>query len=272
MDASARPTLLGQYQVVRTLPAGRLSRRWLAVHQGRQSVHVVHEVPISGARADRLRVLTLLGRVAELDHPHLVPVERFGLLDPGRVFVITPYTGDQEGLRDLPRLLADKGGRMSPAETARAVEHLFRAVEFAHARDLVHGPVQAREVLVDRGGSLRIELYAMAQCIVGDAQRRDELRREEVRSIVELAYTMLTGLAPDEPRITPSRIVRRLDRRWDLWLDRGLDPMRGFASATEAIEQLEQSRTAASAPAVARVRDALIRVRWNVGRSPGRRV
>ena len=90
--------------------------------------------------------------------------------------------------------------------------------------------------MVDRRGSLSIELYGLARRLaMPGARPASEAIRDEVRSIVEIGYWLLTGLPAEEPRIMAGRLIPKLERRWDEWFDRGLDPLAGFLSAEDAL-------------------------------------
>ena len=151
----------------------------------------------------------------------------------------------------LARLLEEKGGRMPPSETERALSHLLIGVQGAHGVGLVHGPLRADEVLVDRRGSASIELYGLARRLHPDHTQGDidARRAEEVASLVRLGYRLLTGLEPADRAIPASRLVKRLDRRWDAFFVRGLGD--GFAGAADALAHL---------PGAASVRPIEVRV------------
>lgn len=242
MTETQQPPLQGPYRITRPLARGPLSWRWLAVHERALTTHVIHELIARHDKIERRRFLSAFEAVAELNHPHLLPVEHVALGPSGRAMLVTPYTGNQEGLITLSGLLQSKGGRMAPSEVDRAMTQLLDAVRFAHSRRRHHGPIALDEVLVDRHGRLFIEFYGMARTLKGLKPGNTELERDEVRSVVEMAYTLLTGLQADEPRIAASRLVKRLDDRWDAWFADGLDPAGGFASADEALTMLPGHR------------------------------
>lgn len=242
MTETQHPPLQGPYRIVRPLARGPLSWRWLAVHERDLTTHVIHELIARHDKVERRRFLSAFDALSELDHTHLLRVDYVSLLHGGRAVLVTPFTGNQEGLITLGGLLDSKGGRMAPSEVDRAMTQLLDAVRFAHARRRHHGPVSLDEVLVDRHGRLFIEFYGMARMLKGLTPGNSELERDEVRSIVEMGYKLLTGLPADEPRIAASRLVKRLDDRWDEWFAEGLDPAGGFASAAEAHDMLPSQR------------------------------
>ena len=127
---------------------------------------------------------------------------------------------------------------MHPDEAERAVMQVLEAFHDATAQRQHHGPITMDEVLVDRHGSLVVELFGMSRLVRGLTVGNSELVRDEVRSVVEMGYQLITGLPAEEPFIPAGRLVKKLDPAWDDWFDRGLDPAEGFASAAEAIASL----------------------------------
>jgi len=200
-------------------------------------------------RGDLRRFVESIQNLSPVSHPHILPIEQFTLDKGGAgrggdgAWIVTPYTGNLEGLVTLSALLEDKGGQMTPGESERALIQLLEASEYAHAAGFHHGPMSIEEVLVDRRGSLAIELYGLRRLLNGPGSVPVmEVERDEVRSIVEIGYKLLTGLSAEEPRIRADRLIQRLDRRWDDWFDQGLDPMAGFLSAGEALAALPSLR------------------------------
>jgi hypothetical protein len=96
---------------------------------------------------------------------------------------------------------------------------------------------------VDRRGSLAIELYGLRRRLLGSGDRpATEVGRDEVRSIVAIGYELLTGLSAEDPRIEATRLIPKLDRRWDEFFAEGLDPLAGFLTAGDALGSLPSLR------------------------------
>ncbi len=233
---------VGPYRIVRPLEPGRLAARWLAVHDRDQTSHIAYEF-LCRDRAEQRRLLSAFERAAELEHPHILRVEQFAFADAHVAWLFTPYTGNQEGLVSLDSLLKAKGGTMSAQEAERAVTQVLSALEYAHARGNLHGPLALDEVLVDRHGRISIELHGLARRLNGLTVGNSEIVRDEVRSVVEMGYRLLTGLSPEEPRIPAGRLGDRLSPFWDEWFDAGLDALTGgFATAADAAAALPSAR------------------------------
>lgn len=258
MDDTLERTMLGPFVFERELGPCPLGRRFLAEHERAQSMHVLYEITTCRDRADQRRFVEHAPTLCELRHPHILPVERLSITDD-EPWLVTPYTGNQEGLVTLGALLAAKG-TMSPQEAGRAVTQLLQALQYAHERGVHNGPVDVEQVLVDRHGCVFIELFGVRRMLDGLRRGNAELAADEVRSVVEIGYRLITGQPAEEPRIEASRLARKLDRRWDEWFETGLDPLGGYRSATQALSEFPMLREDDS-PRVPAVRVVLGRVR-----------
>jgi serine/threonine protein kinase len=240
MEVRVERLRIGPFRLVRRLEAGSIGERWLAFNEQDQSSHVAHRVKLGGPSESR-RFVRALEAISQLKHPHLLAVEHFSLGDGGDTgWIVTPFTGSHDGLVTLPGLLGDKGGKMSPLEVERCLMQLLEALEYTHGVGCFHGNLDAADVLVDRRGSLFVELYGLRRQMAGSSggPPAGEVARDEVRSIVSLGYWLLTGLPGEEPRIEASRLIRGLDDRWDEFFAQGLEPLSGFESAGEAMAAL----------------------------------
>lgn len=232
------PVLFGPYRVVRDLGVSRAGPRWVAINERTGENRAVYRVGSSRDHVERRRLLAALERAGRLSHPHLLTVEKFSLDGSGNLWAVAAYRGNQDGLVTINELVEAKGGRLSPIESERALEQMLEAIAFAHEQGLHHGPVELDEILIDRHGSVWIEMYALPRLLEGLEASNEFLVRDEVRSIVAIGYKLLTGLDAEDPRVPASRMFKKLDRAWDRWFDRGLDPSGGFDSASEALRAL----------------------------------
>ncbi len=243
MESRVQRLRVGPYRLVQQLEPGRMAERWLALNEESESTHLAHRFRTGIGRFEQRKLIEGIEKLAPLSHPHILPIEKFTLGHDGSAWIVTPYTGNLEGLVTLANLREEKGGQMSPSETERALVQLLEAAEYAHASGFHHGPLIAEEIMVDRRGSLSVELYGLGRLLTGPALAPAvEVTRDEVRSIVEIGYWLLTGLSADEPRIRADRLMPRLDHRWDEWFNEGLDPMAGFMTAGDALAALPSMR------------------------------
>lgn len=259
---------VGPYVLARPLEPSPHGERWLACHSQTQTDWILHEFGPLLDKCERVMVLSWLETMETIEHAHLPKIRR--VIDPGssRIWAAEPFLGSEDGLLTFGRLVDLKGGRMPPHEVERAMLHILDAVRYAHARGLCHGPIGPRDLLVDRHGSITIDLYGLRRRVEGLVACDAELVRDEVRSVAMLGYWALTGLEAEEPRIRAGRLVRRLDRAWDDWFELALDPASGFSSAEEAIAALPSSKRAVepeTRPSGARTVIERLRTAWSIG-------
>lgn len=252
VDFNGKPRL-GRYILTKQLASGILGERWLAVHELDTTAHIVHWIRSDADRPHQRRTIHALERVSELDHPHILRVEAFSLDTRGLPWAVTPFTGDRDGIQSLDRLLRLKGGYLGLSEARRAIEQLLAATTHAHEWGHRHGELSMAEVHVDRRGSLAIELYGLTYLLSMEGRSAEQAERDEVRSIVEIGYQLLTGLRVEEPLIPAGRVIENLDPMWDGFFDMGLGPI-GFKSAAHALSAIRECRVSGDV------------VRWNTGR------
>ncbi|MCG3121829.1 MAG: hypothetical protein GIKADHBN_00200 [Phycisphaerales bacterium] len=228
----------GRFRLVRPLAPASYAERWLSLHEDDHSSHVVYRFAAVDKSGQR-RFLSALERWAAVKGSHLLEIQHFSFDAVGRPCAVTPYLGNHDGLVSLRGLAAIKGGRLSPLETERAVVHVLEGLREAHSgMGACHGSLTMDELLVDRHGRVWIELYGISRALRGPVEPRPDSAQDEVRSVVEFAYELLTGLPAEEPRIAVSRLVKKIEPAWDLWLDRGLSGFDGFATPDEALTAL----------------------------------
>lgn len=270
MSMSKDPAFFGPYRLVRRLGSAGTVERFGAVHVRRQTSHLIYRFGAMEDRLERRRLNQAFELLAGFRHPHALPIEHFAFGAQGRGWLVTAYPGNQNGLVTLRDLIDLKGGRLGAFEAERAIGQVLSLLEAAHGRRLHHEPLTIDEILVDRSGSLLVELFGLRHAVATRAKAHDAvdpmLVREEVRSVAELGYLLLTGLEMTDSALPPSRVLRKVDRAWDPWFEMAMDPGAGFASAAEAmaalpgIKRAEQAEPAAS-PVASKVRVVLDRLR-----------
>lgn len=238
MDRTIEHDRIGPYRLLRPLEGSRHGERWVGLHERDQTTWVVHLLPTCHDRAEERRFLRAMERVASLKHAHVLPIEHYSILPGGRPWAVTAYLGSQVGLVTLESLRIEKGGMMAGVEVERVMCHLLLASAGAHEVGVHHGPISTDEVLVDRSGSVSVEMYGVGRTLDGLVEGNSEIARDEIRSIVELGYFLLTGLPAEEPRIPAGRLVRRMNGALDAWIEEGLSAVGGFESASEALSRL----------------------------------
>ncbi len=237
----------GPYRLVRPQGSVHGLERWIVLDEQANTNHLLYRFAPSGDPGERRRLFGAVHRLSTVQHTHLLKMESVSFDEMNRLCVIMPYPGNQDGLLTLKELLAQRDGKFGSFEAIRGLVHLLEASNAGQESGITHGPVSADEILVDRSGSVQVELYGLNTAL--HPQPAEDLIADEVRSIVTIGYLMLVGFEPsaDDDRLAPSRVVRKLDRLWDRWFAIGLDPVDGFVSAADAIAKLPMSPGAAEA-------------------------
>lgn len=206
------PRLAG-YQVKGELNSSGMNLVYLAedVRLGRRvAVKVLRRtVPFD----ERRRFLRECLIAANLDHPRIVPVYAAGEADDAPYFVMPYLPGG-----DLQNML-DVHGPLSLDLTITVVTQLAEALDYVHARGLVHRDVKPKNVLVDTTAGTRCYLSDFG--IATGMDERPGARpfagslgfsppeqvsgqvvdcRADVYALGCLLYVCLTGMEPHGPR------------------------------------------------------------------------
>ncbi|ATB27660.1 serine/threonine-protein kinase [Melittangium boletus] len=149
--------LAGRYQLEQELGRGGMATVFLAtdLRLSRQvAVKVLHPGG-DGRRAERFRQEAAL--VASVKHPNVLEIHDFGQDAARGPFLVCEWVRGED-LRELARRLSPV-----PPEVAAVLGwELARALGAAHARGVVHRDVKPENVLVARGGPLKLADFGIA--------------------------------------------------------------------------------------------------------------
>ncbi len=240
MSTPLRNQYFGTYKLVRALGDAHGASRFVLLCNRTDTNYMLYRFEQDSSQKYRRTLFDSLIQMSQLDHPHLLAIQSVSYDDHGRLCVVTPYTGNHDGLVTLDQLLKVRDGKLGVIETTRALEHLLDASRHAHKRGVYNGMILPSDILVDRYGCLQVQFYGFNT--INESERSStshpNLIADEIRSIIELGYTMMTGLSSKDELIAPSRVIKKLDKNWDAWFQIGLDPIDGFENLEHAIRAI----------------------------------
>ncbi|QDU26723.1 Serine/threonine-protein kinase PknB [Anatilimnocola aggregata] len=202
---------IGRYRIDRVLGKGGFGLVYLA-HDEQLQRHVAIKV------AHRERVLTASDAeaylieartVANLDHPHIVPVHDVGSTSEFPCFIVSKFI---EGSTLAARIQSD---RPKPNAAAELIATVAEALHYAHRKGLVHRDIKPGNILIDASGkpfvvdfglALKEEnigrgpKYAGTPAYMSPEQARGEGHRVDGRSDIfslgTVFYELLIGRRP----------------------------------------------------------------------------
>jgi serine/threonine protein kinase/formylglycine-generating enzyme required for sulfatase activity len=152
------PSHIGRYRVEKLLGKGGFGLVYLA-HDDQLQRPVAIKVPharLVAQPTDAEAYLTEARTVANLDHPHIVPVFDVGSTEQYPCFVVSKYI---DGTDLAARL---KQARLAPHEAVELVATVAEALHQAHRQGLVHRDVKPGNILLDRTGKPFVGDFGLA--------------------------------------------------------------------------------------------------------------
>jgi len=162
-----------RYEVVREIGRGGTAVVYLArdVRHGRDvALKVLRRELTEAVGVDRfLREIQI---VAQLQHPHILPLYDSGMLN-GSLYYVMPFV-EGESLRDRLR----RAGPLPLDEALSITREVAVALGYAHARGVVHRDIKPANILLSSGHALVAD-FGLAR-IVGGAAELGQLTQEGV--------------------------------------------------------------------------------------------
>jgi serine/threonine-protein kinase len=196
----------GRYRLVRILGKGGMGSVWLAEHLSLHTPVAIKLIDSEAAKnaSARSRFDREAQVAARIRSAHVVKVLDHGVTEAGLPYIAMEcLTG--ESLRD--RLMAR--GRLTPAETARVVSHVGRALGRAHEAGLVHRDLKPENIFIareDDGEVVKILDFGVAK--VTDILAVTGMDPTRTGALLGTPYYM----SPEQ-----AQGLKSVDHRSDLW-------------------------------------------------------
>jgi serine/threonine-protein kinase len=185
--------LAGRYTLHREVGRGGMATVYVADdHKHGRQVAVKVLRPESTAAGGGDRFAREIRVVARLQHPHILPLYDSGEVD-GLLYFVMPYV-DGESLR----VRLDRGGALALEEATRLVRQVADALDYAHARGVVHRDVKPENILL-AGAQALLADFGIARAAAAESADRGTLTTAGV-SLGTPAY-MSPEQAAAEPRV-----------------------------------------------------------------------
>lgn len=263
--SSYMPEIPG-YRVLRRIGKGGMSQVYLGVQESLDR-QVAIKVMSPSALTDEIskqRFEQEARTIAKLEHPCIVGIHEVGRTRQGLLYYVLPYLAKGHlGQRDFTQ---------DEERVVEVLRSLLSALEYAHARGIVHRDVKAENVLFDNADrplltdfgiamskrdSTRITTAGLAVGSGGymaPEQARGEVvdGRADLYSVGVLAYELLTGRLPYQaadplalalmhaqdpiPRLPPEK------KHWQPFIDRAMakSPDNRYRNAQQMLSALNQ--------------------------------
>ena len=158
-DSRTKTIQFDRYEVQRVLGKGGFGVVYLAFDrqlQRRVAIKVPHRRLITRPKHVEA-YLTEARTVAQLDHPHIVPIYDVGSSSQCSCYVVTKYI---EG-GDLSSKIEERS--LSHTASAELIAKLADALHYTHAQGIVHRDVKPGNILIDQNGEPYLVDFGLAQ-------------------------------------------------------------------------------------------------------------
>ncbi|MBK9123430.1 MAG: serine/threonine protein kinase [Chloroflexi bacterium] len=270
---------LGPYEIRDVIGHGGMATVYLGYRADvDRTVAVKVLPPHPGMSADANARFQLEARtIANLQHPHILPLYDYGTTEDGVLYLVMPYiTGGA-----LDRILRD--GRLAMDKVTRMVREIASALDYAHRQGVIHRDIKPANILIDGEGNALLADFGIVKLAEGgtgltgtgvvgtpaymspeQAQGFELTPRADLYSFGIVVYEMITGKLPfssdsvmqlmlkhltDAPT-PPSEALPSLSQAVDTVLLKVLEkePEARYASATAFFDALQQAVSSTALP------------------------
>ncbi len=271
--------MLGAYEIRDVIGHGGMASVYLGYRADvDRTVAVKVLPPHPGMNADAHARFQLEARtIANLQHPHILPLYDYGTTDDGVLYLVMPYiTGGA-----LDRILRD--GRLTMDKATRMAREIASALDYAHRQGVIHRDIKPANILIDGEGNALLADFGIVKLAEGgtgltgtgvvgtpaymspeQAQGFELTPRADLYSFGIVVYEMITGRLPftsdsvmqlmlkhltDTPT-PPSEALPSLSPAIDAVLLKAIEkkPEARFTTATAFADALQQAASSTALP------------------------
>ncbi|HEY9525820.1 MAG TPA: protein kinase, partial [Anaerolineales bacterium] len=150
----------GSYQIVAPLGEGGMAAIYKAYQPAMERFVAIKVLPrhMSASEEFTARFRREARLVAQLQHPHILPVFDYGESE-GYPYIVMPFI--------LSGTLADilRNQRTSLPEARRIISQIGDALSYAHARGMIHRDIKPSNILIDESGNCLLTDFGLARMI-----------------------------------------------------------------------------------------------------------
>ncbi len=212
---------LDEYRIDRLLGKGGMARVYVGidVRLNRRVAIKVIDPQFTNDSEYTARFVREAQAIARLEHGHIVRLYRFGEAC-GHHYMAMQYI-DGMSLRDVLKQYRQRGWLLSHSDAARIVRQIAWALDYAHARGVIHRDVKPSNILIDGNGDAFLSDFGLA--LLTETGTRGEtfgsphyiapeqavssaqvVPQSDLYALGVIAYEMLVGQRPfdSEDRLT----------------------------------------------------------------------
>ncbi len=268
----ALQALLPPYEILSVLGRGGMGVVFQARHRSLDRLVAIKLLPAAlatDAATAAQRFQNEARLLAKLSHPAIVGVYDFGETANGQLYFVMEYVDGS----DLARVIQERGALPVPEAVAVATQ-VCEALEYAHARGVIHRDIKPGNVLIDAEGHAKVADFGLARiedralrafltmtgAPLGSADfvapevllGKEADARADLYAVGVMLYQMLTGESPRGLFAMPSeKRGGSIDPRFDHIVAKALqtDPAARYQTAAELRAEVQSILREAPAPA-----------------------
>ena len=236
--ASSEGRILGAYRLIERIGKGGMGEVYRAEHLklGRESAIKILPANLAGEADFLKRFEREASSAARLEHPHILRVYDYGEQD-GTPYLVMPYVKGGTLKDRLER------GDVTPGQIARYLTQIAEALDFAHAKGLLHRDVKPANILIDEHDEAYLGDFGIAKALEGSenltrtgmgvgtpeymapeqAQGRAD-PRSDLYAVGIMVYQLVTGRVPYTGQSTVDVLMQHLQQPIPLEPLRNVDP------------------------------------------------